>query len=153
MVLWCYGILLISLTCMMGIWGPYMASALLTSSMVIGKFLIWFFWMDYFKVCVDFHPTSCYNILASSAPLIYCLWKHEFLLLTVLRNMQSVVWYSEKASFVVSKYKRPAPHCLNIILVSSWRCTLMNVSNSVSMVILKLGTTAARKVYLQGVVN
>ena len=40
MVLWCSGILLFALPCMMGIWGPYMDSALLISSVVIGHFLI-----------------------------------------------------------------------------------------------------------------
>ena len=83
MVLWCSGLLMIALPCMMGIWGPYMASALLMSSVVIGKFLIWLFWMASFKVCVDGHPMSCYNILASSAPLISCLKKHDLLLSTV----------------------------------------------------------------------
>ena len=72
-VLWLSGILLIDLPCMMGIWGPYMASALLMSSVVIGQFLNWFFWMDYFKVFLDNHPTICYNILDSYAPLIFCL--------------------------------------------------------------------------------
>ena len=43
-----------------------MASALLMSSVVIGKFLIWLFWMASFKVCVDGHP----NILALFVPLI-----------------------------------------------------------------------------------
>ena len=71
LVLWCSGILLIALNCIMGIWWPYMASALLISSEVIGQFLIWLFWMDYFKVCVDGHPTSCFNIIALSATLIY----------------------------------------------------------------------------------
>ena len=103
MVLWCYRILLIALPCMVGIWWPYMASALLMSSVVIVQFLIWFFWMDYLKVCVEGYPTSCCNILALSNPLIYFLWKHDLLLSTVLRNVSSVVWSSEKASFFVSK--------------------------------------------------
>ena len=58
MVLWCSGTLLIALHCMIGIWGPKMASALMVSSVVIGQFLILFFLMAYFKVCVDGHPTS-----------------------------------------------------------------------------------------------
>ena len=70
MALWCSGLLLIALPCIMGTWGPYMAYALLMSSEVIGKFMIWFFWMASFKLCVDSHPTSCCNILVSSATLI-----------------------------------------------------------------------------------
>ena len=50
-----------------------MASALLMPSMVIGQFMIWFFWMASFKVCVDGYPTNCCNIIALSAPLISCL--------------------------------------------------------------------------------
>ena len=73
MVLWCYGIIMISLTFMMVIWGTYMASTLIMSSVVIRQFLIWFFWMASFKVCVDSHTTSCCNILALSDPLIYCM--------------------------------------------------------------------------------
>ena len=87
MVLWCSGILMVALTCMVSIWGSYMASDLLMLLVVIGQFLIWFFWMDSFKVCVDGHPTSCCNILALSAPLIYCLRNHELLLSTLLRNL------------------------------------------------------------------
>ena len=70
MFFWCPGIPLISLPCIMGIWGPYMASSLVMSLVVIGQFLIWFFWMDSFKVCVDVHPKSCCNILALSASFI-----------------------------------------------------------------------------------
>ena len=40
MILWCSGILLIDFPCMMGIWGPYMASGMLILSMVIGHLLI-----------------------------------------------------------------------------------------------------------------
>ena len=40
MVLWYYGILLIAPTFMMGICGPYMSSALLMLSVVIGQFMI-----------------------------------------------------------------------------------------------------------------
>ena len=40
MVLWRSGILLITLPCIMGIWGPYMDSDLLIFSLVIGQFLI-----------------------------------------------------------------------------------------------------------------
>ena len=83
-VMWCSGILLIALPCMVGIWGTYMASALLVSSVVIGNLLIRFFWEDYFKVFVDSHPTSFCSILGYSSPLIYCLWKHELFL--------SMVW-------------------------------------------------------------
>ena len=72
-VLWCSGILLIALPFIMGIWGPYMASALMISSVVIGQFLIWFFWMASFKVCVDGHTTICFNIISSYTPLIYRL--------------------------------------------------------------------------------
>ena len=43
MVLWCAGLLLIFLPCMMGIWEPYTASVLLMSSVVIRHFLMWFF--------------------------------------------------------------------------------------------------------------
>ena len=57
MVLWCAGTLVLALTCMLGIKGPYMASTVLMELVVIGQFLIWFFWMDYFKVCVDGNPT------------------------------------------------------------------------------------------------
>ena len=64
-----------------------MSSVLLMLSAVIGKFLILFFCMASFKVCVDVHHTSCCNILASSAPLISCLWKYDLLLSTVLSNM------------------------------------------------------------------
>ena len=64
-----------------------MDSALLMSLVVIGQFMIWFFWMASFKVFVDGHPTSCFNILALSAPLIYCLWRHELLLSAVLSNV------------------------------------------------------------------
>ena len=39
-VLWCSGLLLMNLTCVMGICGPYIASALLMSSMIIGQSLI-----------------------------------------------------------------------------------------------------------------
>ena len=42
-VLWCYGLLLTDLTCIMGICGPYIASTLLMSSIVIGHFIILFF--------------------------------------------------------------------------------------------------------------
>ena len=87
MVLWCSGLLLIALTCMMGIWGPYMASSLLMSLVVIRQFLIWFFWMDYFRVCVDGIPKSCCNIIASSDHFISLMWKHDLLLSMVLRNV------------------------------------------------------------------
>ena len=40
MVLWFSGILIIALTCMLGIWGPYMVSTLLMLSVVFGQFLI-----------------------------------------------------------------------------------------------------------------
>ena len=43
MVLWYSGLLLMALYCIMGMWGPYMASALLVYSVVISQFLIWFF--------------------------------------------------------------------------------------------------------------
>ena len=64
-----------------------MASALMISSVLIGQFLIWFIWMDYFKVFVDGHPTSFCNILASYAPLISHLLKHNLLISTVLINV------------------------------------------------------------------
>ena len=99
-VFWFSGILLIALPCMIGIWGPHMDSALLMSLVVIEKFLICFFWMTNFKICVDGHPTSCCNILDSSSPLVSSLWNNDLLLSTVLRNVYSVVWYSEKASFL-----------------------------------------------------
>ena len=47
-----------------------MASAMLISLVVIGQFLVWFFLVASLKVCVDGHPTSCYNILALSSPFI-----------------------------------------------------------------------------------
>ena len=50
-----------------------MASTMLISLVVIGQFLIWFFWVASLKVYVDGHPTSCYNILDLSAPLISLL--------------------------------------------------------------------------------
>ena len=87
MVLWWSELFLIALPFMVGIWGPYMASSLVMSLVVIGQFLIWFFWMAYFKVCVDGHPTRCCNILDFSDPLIYRLWKHDLLLSTVFRNV------------------------------------------------------------------
>ena len=39
-VLWFYGLLMIDLPYMMGICGPYIASALLMLSIVIGQFLV-----------------------------------------------------------------------------------------------------------------
>ena len=42
-VLWCSGLLLMDLSCMLGICGPYISSALFMLYIVIGKFLIWFF--------------------------------------------------------------------------------------------------------------
>ena len=39
-VFWCSGILMVALPCMMGIWVPYMASALLVSFVVIGKIMV-----------------------------------------------------------------------------------------------------------------
>ena len=71
MVLWCSGILMIALPCMVVIWGPYMASAMLISSVVIVKLLIWFFLMAYFKVYVDSHRTSFCSILDFYGPSIY----------------------------------------------------------------------------------
>ena len=47
-----------------------MDSAILIKSVAIVQFMIWFFWMASFKVCVDGHPTSCFNIIALSAPLV-----------------------------------------------------------------------------------
>ena len=73
MVLCCSGLLMSASPCMMDMWGPYMASTLLMSLVVIGQFIIWLFWMASFKVCVDGHPTSCCNILDFSDPLIYRL--------------------------------------------------------------------------------
>ena len=70
-VWWCSGILLKTLPCMIGILGPYMASDLLMPLVVIGQFLIWFFWMASFQVGVYGHHTYCCNILASSTPLTY----------------------------------------------------------------------------------
>ena len=78
MILWWSGILLISLPCMIGIWGPYMASTLLTLFVVIGQYLIWFFPTSSSKICVYRHPTSCCSILALSDPLIYCLWNDNY---------------------------------------------------------------------------
>ena len=86
MVLWCSVILLIDLPCMVGIWGPLMASVMMMPSVVIRHFMIWFFWMDSCKICVDAHPTSCCNIIALSAPLIPCMQNHDLLLYTALRN-------------------------------------------------------------------
>ena len=68
-VFWCYGLPLMDLTCMMGIYVPYISSALLMSYMVIGQFLVLFSTAS-FSVCVDDHPTICWNIIASSATLI-----------------------------------------------------------------------------------
>ena len=73
MFTWRSRILLIDLPCMMGIWGQYMAFALLMLSVVIGQFLIWSFWTASIKVCVDGHPTSYCIIITLSAPLIYHL--------------------------------------------------------------------------------
>ena len=67
-----------------GHFGAIDGYALMMPSVVIANILIWFFWMASFKVCIDSHPTSCYNIIASSAPLIYCRLKHAFLVSTVL---------------------------------------------------------------------
>ena len=39
-VLWCSGLLMIDLPCIMGIWGAYVASAMLVFSVLIGQFLI-----------------------------------------------------------------------------------------------------------------
>ena len=104
-VLWCSGIFMIALPCMMGIWGPYIASSLLMSSVVIGHLLIWFFWMAYLKVCVDVHPTICCNILALSAPLISRMWNHDLLLSTVLRDVYYVVWSSENLHLLCQNSK------------------------------------------------
>ena len=87
MVLWCSGLLIISLTCMMGIWGPYMAYVMLILSVVIGKFPIRLFWTASFKVCVEGNPTSCCSIIALPATLIYCMWNHNLLLYMVLRKV------------------------------------------------------------------
>ena len=73
MVLWCSGILLIALNSIMGNWGTYMASNILMSLVIIGQFMIWLFWMDYLKVCVDGHPKIFCNNLAPSSTLISCL--------------------------------------------------------------------------------
>ena len=94
MVLWCSGILLIILTCVMDILGEYMDSALLMSSVAIGQFLIWFFSTDSFMVCLDSCTTSSCSILALSAPFISFLRIHDFLISTVLRKVKSVVWSS-----------------------------------------------------------
>ena len=70
MYLWRSGLLLIALPCMMVIWGPYKASAMLMMSVVIQQFQMWFL---SFKVCVDGYPTSFCSIVALSYPLIYCV--------------------------------------------------------------------------------
>ena len=59
--------------------------------------------MVYFNIFVYGHPTSCFNILASLAPLVSRLLKHDLVLSTVLRNVYSLVWSSGKTSFLVSK--------------------------------------------------
>ena len=68
-VFWCSGLLMMALPRMMGICGPYMDSVLLMSYMVIGQFLVLFSTAS-FSVCVDDHPTICWNIIAASATLI-----------------------------------------------------------------------------------
>ena len=73
--------------CIMGICGTYIYSSLLISSMFIGKFLILFFSVAYFSVSVDGHPTSCWSILVSYAPLISRWWKYALLLSTVFRKV------------------------------------------------------------------
>ena len=47
-VLWCYGLLIMDLPCMMGICGKYIAYDMFMLSMVIQKFLIWFFPNSFF---------------------------------------------------------------------------------------------------------
>ena len=69
MFLWRSIPLLMDLPCMMGIYVPYISSALLMSYMVIGQFLVLFSTAS-FSVCVDNHPTICWNNIASSATLI-----------------------------------------------------------------------------------
>ena len=64
-----------------------MSSFLMTLYVVIVQLLIWFFWADYFMLCVDGHPTSCCSILDSSAPLISQLWKYDLLISTVFRKV------------------------------------------------------------------
>ena len=51
------GLVLVDLTCTTGVCGPYISSSMMIFSIVIGQFLIWFFSMDYFSICVDGHPT------------------------------------------------------------------------------------------------
>ena len=87
MVLWYSGLFMIAFPFMVGIWGPYMASALLVSFLVIGQFLIWFFWTEYFKVCVYGHTINWWIIIASSDPLFSRLWNRDLLLSTVLRKV------------------------------------------------------------------
>ena len=67
--LWWYGLILVSLPCIMGICGTYMGSAQLVSSMVIGKFL------NLFSPCVLFTCSCC----CSSYKLFeYSCWIHYF---------------------------------------------------------------------------
>ena len=87
MVLWCPGLIRTALSCMMDIWGPYMSSALMMLSVAIGQFLIWFFWLDSCRVCVDGHSTSFWSIITLSNPFIYCLWKYDLLLYNVTRKV------------------------------------------------------------------
>ena len=42
---------------------------------------------EYFRVCVDVHPKSCWSVLALSDLLICFLWKHDLLLSTFLRKV------------------------------------------------------------------
>ena len=67
---------MMALPWMMGICGPYMASAQLILSMVIGQFLIWFSPLYSFSDCVDGYPTSFWSIIAASTTLISRLWKY-----------------------------------------------------------------------------
>ena len=60
-IFWYYSILSMYLTCMMGIYGPYMTSALFMSSMVIMQILIWFF--NNFFLCLCQWPYWLCTIL------------------------------------------------------------------------------------------
>ena len=86
-VFWYSGPLLIALICIMGICGLYMGSSLLIPSMVTRQFILWFFLTASFSNCVDGHPSSCWNILAASDPLISRLWKYYLLISTVFRKL------------------------------------------------------------------
>ena len=109
MVLWCSGLFLVALPCMMGIWGEYVASALLMFSVVIGKFLVRLFWTAYFRVFVDGHTTSCCSITTSSAPLIYRLREHDLLIFMVLRKVYYVVWFRKRPCWLCQK-QMDLPH-------------------------------------------